>query len=253
MNNRKAAGFRTASRWIGYGGLLACAVAAVIGYIVRVIIHNNPLLYYQIAGKNVFPKGIAPMAMLIAAVICIVAAIVLRILAANRAKTADLDLLDTMDAEESAEDDSAYIEEPIAPVIESAGSLAAIAAPAGETVSVSDTPAVQPAPSKVLASFEVRVPSDPAKEAKKAEKKAKRAEKTSKVKASIGKTVDKAFPPEKREAMKKKVESVKRAAKVIIPVAVTCVVVAKVAKKRKQKKQEKEKARNRQQFYQWLG
>lgn len=258
MNGRKASGFRTASRVIGYGGVIACIIAAVVWYIIHVMVKEETVEYLQINGKDVFPKGLTVVA--IAAVAVIVVAIILRIVAARSARRFAEDVAFLNAQEESDEDeDSAYDEEPLAPIgapsdeepkEEPAPAPEVIAAPAEEAATVSE---------KVVgigvgkASVEIRVPTNPAKKAKRVEKKAKRDQKTAKIKASLGKKVNKVLPPEKRDELKKKIESVKKAAKVIVPVAVACVVVAKVAKKRRQKKLEKEKARNRRQFYQWLG
>lgn len=248
MNQQKASRRRAASRWIGYGGVIACAIAAAVWYIVHILVNEEKFEGLEIAGVKTLPRDLWLIAGV--AVVLIVIAIVVRVRAAHYAHLSrDEELTDGLDDED--EDDGVYREEPLEPIAP-AEEPAALAAPAEEAVAVSE-PAPEPAKDKVIASFEVRVPSNPAKEAKKAEKRAKRDEKTSKVKATVEKTVGKAFPPEKREELKKKMEAAKKAAKIIVPVAVACIVVAKVAKKRKKKKHEKEKARNRQQFYQWLG
>lgn len=251
MSKNKSAGLRKASRLIGWGGLLIVIILAVVGYIVRVIIHDNPLGFIKIAGVVPFPDGKAPLALAAAAVAVIVIAIILRIASAiSRAKSVEdtVAFLNEQEAEADEADDGAYLEETLAPAADPA--IPAIAAPAEEAVSVSEAPAE---PVCKAAPAAAHISSDPAKAAKKAEKKAQRAEKVSKVKASIGKKVNKVFPSEKRAEIKKKVESVKRTAKVIVPVAVACVAVAAVAKKRRAKRHEKQKAHNRKQFYQWLG
>lgn len=261
MNGRKAAGYRAASRIIGYGGVIACIIAAIVWYVVHIAINKETVEYLQLGGKNVFPKDRMLAAVAIVAVAVIVIAIVLRIISARCAKrfAEDVAFLDAQEESEENEDDNAYNEEPLAPidelpavekpVAEPAPAPEVLAAPAEEAATVSEAPARD----RVIASLQIRIPTNPAKKAKRDEKKAKRVEKTAKLKTSLGKKVNKILPPEKREELKKKVDSIKRAAKVIVPVAVACVVVAKVAKKRHQKKLEKEKARNRRQFYQWLG
>ena len=253
MNHQRAARRRAASRLIGYLGVLACAATAGVWYILNILIKKKTVVYFAIRGRNIMPKDLLWVAG--GALLIIAVAIVLRARAAHYAKLARKEALAFYDGDG---DEPVYREEAIEPIevhqktesIAEAAAPAAIAAPADNAATASQAPA---APDKVIASFEVRVPSNPAKEAKKAEKKAKREEKASKFKVSVRKKTDKILPPEKREELKKKAEQIKKAAKVIVPVAVACVVVAKVAKKRKKKKQEKEKARNRQQFYQWLG
>ena len=261
MNEKSAARRRALSRWIGYGGVILAAIVAGAWYILKVKVREDPVSYFQIAGKDILPKDLLPV--IGAAVLFVIIAILLRVSAA-RAAARDEGPLSDDDGDEALtaaenEGESVYEEEPL-PAVGEEEEAAALPAPADEAVAVSAAPepaSEQPAQEKksgrVIASLEVRVPSDPAKDAKKAEKKAKRAAATAKVRAAIGRTADKAFPPEKREAVKKKAEEVKKAAKIIIPVAVTCIVVAKIAKKRRQKKREKERARNRQQFYKWLG
>ena len=260
MGEKRAARLRAASRWIGYLGVAVCAAAGAIWYIVNVVIGKDPVKYLQLSDRDILPVGLLPM--IGGALFCIVVAIILRVLAARAAKAyceplsdddGDEDLTAAEQAGEGS-DESVYEEEPL-PAIGEADAPASLPAPAGETAAASaPAPAAEEAKSgRVIASLEVRVPSDPTKDAMKAAKKAKRAQSASKVKAALRRTTEKALPPEKREALKKKAETVKKAAKIIIPVAITCVVVAKIAKKRREKKRAKERARNRQQFYQWLG
>lgn len=250
MYKSKAAAFRKASRLVGYLGVLACIVAGAVWYIYSVVINEKTLTYLQIAGKNVFPKGTAPLTIAIVAAAFIAIAVALRIVSAVlRANSIEetVEFLNAKEAEEDDADEDAYLEESLSPVISDPASLPAAApvpalsAPAKTTVSVA-------APSAVRA-----VPPVEARVLTKAEKKARRAQKNAKVKAAIGKTVDKAFPPEKRAKLKKKVNAVKRATKIVVPVAVACVAVAAVVKKREAKKRAKQKARNRRQFYEWLG
>ena len=257
MYKSKAAAFRKASRLVGYLGVLACIVAGAVWYIYSVVINEKTLTYLQIAGKNVFPKGTAPLTIAIVAAAFIAIAVALRIVSAVlRANSIEetVDFLNAKEAEEDGVDEDAYLEESLSPVISDPASLPAAApvpalsAPAETTVSVAAPSAVRAVPP-----VEARVLTKAEKKARKAEKKARRAQKNAKVKAAIGKTVDKAFPPEKRAKLKKKVNAVKRATKIVVPVAVACVAVAAVVKKREAKKRAKQKARNRRQFYQWLG
>ena len=257
MYKSKAAAFRKASRLIGYLGVLACIVAGAVWYIYSVVINEKTLTYLQIAGKNVFPKGTAPLTIAIVAAAFIVIAVALRIVSAVfRANSIEetVEYLNAKEAEEDDADEDAYLEESLSPVGEpaslpAAASVPALSAPVEKTVSAS----AEPSAVRAVPASAPRALTRAEKKVRKAEKKARRKEKTAKVKVTIGKTVDKAFPPEKRAKLKKKVDAVKRAAKVVVPVTVACVAVAVVVKKREEKKRAKQKARNRRQFYEWLG
>lgn len=254
MEKSKAAGFRMASRLIGYLGVLACAVAGAVWYIYTVFVSKTELAFLQIAEKNVFPKGMIPQIVAVTAAAFVVIAIVLRIVSAviGAKETA---FLRAQEAEEDDADEGAYLEESLDPIGDAAlpapTPTPAIAAPAEEAVSVSDSPIAFP--KHIFAPLEMRVPIVPLKKIKKTEKKAPRQKKPSKIKVAIGKKVEQIVPSEKRAKFQKKVNTVKRTAKVVIPVAVACVAVATVVKKREERKREKQKARNRRLFYEWLG
>ncbi len=249
MNQQKAARLRAASRWIGYGGVLLCAALAAIWYIVCIVVQDQPFDRLEIAGIKTLPAQL--LGLIAAALFLIIVAVLIRIAASRVARAGENEeLTDNLDEEE----ESVYEEEPLPPM-ETGETLPTDTGAddsAGEPAEViPETAAPQ---GTVIASFDVRLPAeDPARAAKRAEQKAKIRGKISKIKTAAGEKVGKIVPKEKLDKIKKNVETAKKAAKIAIPVAIACVVVVKVAKKRRKKKHEKEKARNREQFYQWLG